>query len=406
MHVADRLLAPALRDGAAHGAPHRFGHRVGIAPARFWHGLECLLDGVAGDLVHRCAAGVGLGNADQLDFWVGDQLAPLAQRKGHGDDAGKTQAAARRHGFGLGADQERAVLIEPARGHLVDDLGAVLREADQVAVAADQHMRDASAAAELGVLGKMQRFAMGRDQDFWPHPGDHVEEFGAARMARDVDEMGAVGDDFDALADQAVDHPGHGLLVAGNGAGGKDHAVALGQRDLGMLILGDARQRRARLALAAGAQRQHLVGRQIAVAVHAAEILHTVEIAGLARHLGDALHGAADQNHFATYGARRLGNGADAADMGGKGGDGNSCRRGANEFGQRARHIGFPGRAAVADRVGGIADERQHALVAERGQTRLVGRRTEQRRRIDLPVAGMQHDAGRRADRQRIGFRN
>src|SRR5580704_15858283 len=38
MHVADRLLVPALRDGAAHGAPHRLGHRVGIAPARFWHG--------------------------------------------------------------------------------------------------------------------------------------------------------------------------------------------------------------------------------------------------------------------------------------------------------------------------------------------------------------------------------
>ena len=82
-----------------------------------------------------------------------------------------------------------------------------------------------------------------------------------------------------------------------------------------MLILGDARQRRARLALAAGAQRQNLVGRQIAVAFHAAEILHAVEIAGLARHLGDALHGAADQNHFAANGARRLGNGADATDM-------------------------------------------------------------------------------------------
>ncbi len=41
----------------------------------------------------------------------------------------------------------------------------------------------------------------------------------------------------------------------------------LGERHLGMLVLGDARQRGARLALAAGAQRQHLVGRQIAVAL-------------------------------------------------------------------------------------------------------------------------------------------
>ena len=66
---------------------------------------------------------------------------------------------------------------------------------------------------------------------------------------------------------------------------GKDHAIAARQRDFRMLVLGDARQRRARLALAAGAQRQHLVGRQIAVALDAAEILHAVEIAGLARDL-------------------------------------------------------------------------------------------------------------------------
>jgi len=30
--------------------------------------------GVAGDLGHRCAAGVGVGNADQLDFGIGDRV--------------------------------------------------------------------------------------------------------------------------------------------------------------------------------------------------------------------------------------------------------------------------------------------------------------------------------------------
>src|SRR6185312_3964612 len=35
-----------------------------------------------------------------------------------------------------------------------------------------------------------------------------------------------------------------------------------------------------------------------------------------------------------------------------------------------------------------------------------VGRQADDRRRIDLPVAGMQHDAGRGVDRQRMRFRN
>jgi hypothetical protein len=56
--------------------------------------------------------------------------------------------------------------------------------------------------------------------------------------------------------------------------------------------------------------------------------------------------------------------------------------------------------------VGQIADERQHARIAQRGKPRRVGRRADHRRRIDLPVAGVQHGAVRRADRQRIRFWN
>ena len=92
--------------------------------------------------------------------------------------------------------------------------------------------------------------------------------------------------------------------------------------------------------------------------------------------------------------------------MGGERRHRDARRRGADELGQRLRHIGFRGRAAVAHGVGGIADQRQHALVAQRGKLRLVGRRAEERRRIDLPVAGMQHGAARRADRERVRFRD
>ena len=93
------------------------------------------------------------------------------------------------------------------------------------------------------------------------------------------------------------------------------------ERDLGMLVLGDARERRARLALAAGAERHDLVGRQIAVGIHRPEILHAVEIAGLARDLHDALHGAADHHDLASAAARRVRDRAHARDVRGKGGD-------------------------------------------------------------------------------------
>src|SRR6476469_7002896 len=52
-------------------------------------------------------------------------------------------------------------------------------------------------------------------------------------------------------------------------------------------------------SLATRAQRQHLVGRKMAVEIGAAESLHSLEIAGLARHLHHTLHGAADHDHLA-----------------------------------------------------------------------------------------------------------
>ena len=111
------------------------------------------------------------------------------------------------------------------------------------------------------------------------------------------------------------------LFVAGNGARGEDHAVAAVEGDLRMIVARDARQRGARLALAAGAQRQHLVGRQIAVGFEAAEFLHAFEITGFARDLHDALHGAANDHDFAAAGARGIGHAAQARDVGGEGRD-------------------------------------------------------------------------------------
>ena len=124
-------------------------------------------------------------------------------------------------------DQQRAVLVEPRRRHLVDHAGRTGREPHQIAVAAQHDLADAGRARELGVLGEMQRLAVHRDRDARAHPAVKLLHLGAARMAGDVHQMGAVGDHLDALPHQPVDHLADRLLVARNGARGEDHQVAL-----------------------------------------------------------------------------------------------------------------------------------------------------------------------------------
>ena len=173
-----------------------------------------------------------------------------------------------------------------------------------------------------------------------------------------------------------------------------------------MIAVGDARERRARLALAAGAERHDLVGRQVAVDIDVAEILDAVEIAGLARHLRDAVHRAPDQHHLAVAGRRRQRHRPDARHVGGEGGDADAAGRARDQIGKRVADIGFRGRAALAHRIGGIAEQREAAVIAERAQLGLVGRRTDHRCRIDLPVAGVQHGAEPGAHDQTVRFRD
>ena len=83
-------------------------------------------------------------------------------------------------------------------------------------------------------------------------------------MAGDVHQRLVVGQDIAADAREVVLDAPDRLLVAGDGARGEDDEVALVERDLGMLLLGDAGERGARLALAAGAQQHDVAALEIA----------------------------------------------------------------------------------------------------------------------------------------------
>ena len=159
---------------------------------------------------------------------------------------------------------------------------------------------DAHLARQLGLRLQVARLAVHGDDDLRPHPAVHLAQLVAPRMPGDVHQRLVVGEDIAAVAGEAVLDAPDGLLVAGNGARGKDDDVALVERDLRMLLLGDAGERGARLALAAGAQQHDLVAVEVGelVLVEVAEALR--QVAGLDGDVDDAMQGAAGDDQLAA----------------------------------------------------------------------------------------------------------
>jgi hypothetical protein len=110
-----------------------------------------------------------------------------------------------------------------------------------------------------------------------------------------------------------------------------------------MLVLRDPRHGGARLALASGAERHDLAGRDLLELAFFVNGEVRIEITGFLRRLDDAVHGAADHDELAACGARGIGDGADAGDVGGKGRDGHALRRLGDEAFEHDRDIGLRG---------------------------------------------------------------
>ena len=192
-------------------------------------------------------------------------------------------------------------------------------------------------------------------------------------------------------------HPRHRLLVAGNGAGGKDHAVALRER----------RPRDDRPRRCAKAPRAARPGcRCRAPAPCRAADSRRRRRCGNPGCRRDSRFRARPARCAPWRGrpARPRGRRRRAASATARMRADDARRRWSqrpaparcDQLGQGLGHVAFGGRAALAHGIGGIADQRETALVAERAELGLVGRRADDRRRVDLPVAGMQDRAERR----------
>ncbi len=144
----------------------------------------------------------------------------------------------------------------------------------------------------------------------------------------------------------------------------------------------------------------------MSIHVRAAKRLHTIEITGLAGDLHHPLHRASDHNDLAVGSFRSVSDGAQPRHVGCECRHRDAPARRFHEFGDVLGDFLLGRRAALTHGVGRIADQRHDAFIADFAQPLLVGRLADDRRRIDLPVTGMQHCAGGRADRERMGFGN
>ena len=135
--------------------------------------------------------------------------------------------------------------------------------------------------------------------------------------------------------DDAVDRD----LVAGDGAGGEDQRVAASRDDDSGGPRGDPGKRSARLALATGDQRHHLVPRQVLVGLLLEERRQAVEHAELARRHRGTRRMARPIDHHLAAGRprRRAAIDAEPANIRGERGEGDPPRPSATGRSRQAR---------------------------------------------------------------------
>jgi hypothetical protein len=172
------------------------------------------------------------------------------------------------------------------------------------------------------MLDHVTDLAMDRQGDLRPHPLIDADQFVARRMARDVDIGVVVGDHLYAARQERIVQPSHRALVARDDARGEDRGVARFEHQVAVLAVGQLGHRGARLALAAGADEQHLVARQVARLLLGNAFGEVEKVAAFLGCFDHALQRPARQHGMAAGGDRRQRRALDARQVGGKAGDG------------------------------------------------------------------------------------
>ncbi len=280
-------------------------------------------------------AGLGLGHEaarDDLRRAFTPAGLPVHDHDRHHQAVGGEMAAVAQH-LVVDLAGARAVDEHPAGRHGVEHAAALGVEAHAVAVLGEQHPAGGRQSAgdhlgDAGVAGELPELAVHRHEVARPHQRQHQLELVDAAVPRDVDVPRVLGHDLDLALGQVVDHPANRPLVAGNGAGREHHGVVGPERHVPVLVDGDARQRRLRLALRSGDQADDVAGGEARdVGVLDADAGRHPQVAEALGDLRVLLHAAADERDVAIELGRQVDDELHAVDARRERGDHDLARR-------------------------------------------------------------------------------
>ena len=272
----------------------------------------------------------------------------------------------------------------------------------------DPGCRHAGVSRQLRVRGEHPVLAVDRHHRPRAQQRQHRAQLLGAGVARDVHGGDLLVQHLGADAREPVDRVVHAQLVPRHGLGGDDHRVATFDRDVRVVVVGDPRQRRHRLALAAGAEDQHLVGRQIHRRLWRDDrIVGDREVAEVPRDVHVLPHRAADHRDLAPALDRDVGGLLHAVDVRGERRDEDPALAHRHQRAERLADESLRARHAGPLGVRRVAEQEVDAAVADLRQPAHVGLEAVDRRVVELPVARVHDSPGRRLhhDRDRIGDR-
>ena len=290
---------------------------------------------------------------------------------------------------------------------LVGDARALPIELDDVAVLGEQHLQLAvgprhDAFRDARMLRQLPVLAVNRHEVARADQRDHQLQLLRGPVARHVDVLHVRRDDVGAAPRDVAHRPGNRLLVARNRPRREHDDVVGRELDEAVVVDGNARQRRLRLALRAGGDAQHVLRGVVRhVGVADLEARRHAQVAEALGDFGVADDAAADERHLAVELRRQVDQHLHPVDARREGRDHELAVRAGEHFLEPLDDLDLgPGESLAID-VGAVRKERQHALRAELGEAVQVEVLAVERRLVDLEVAGMDDDADRRRDGER-----
>ncbi len=251
---------------------------------------------------------------------------------------------------------------------------------------------------------QMPPFAVHRHHVGRPGRVEDVEQLTGGSVAGGVHLRHPLVDDLGTPAGQTIDHAVDRVLVAGDQAGREHHCVASLDLD-GVVAVGHPGQSRQRLALRPGRDQTDVAVRQ---RTDVPQIDHKTgrhpQQPEITSYPHVTNHRPPDKAHRAAMGLRRVENLLDPVHVAGKAGDDDPLLGIPEHAVEHRRNLPLGGHEAWHLGVGGVGQEQVNAFPAKPRETTEIGQPAVKGQLVHLEVAGVQHQAGRRADgdRQRV----